>query len=62
MPFGMKNTPATFQRIVNHNIVAEIEGCEAFVDDLIVYSQTWELHIGQLRRLFSGIVTSPIDS
>ena len=49
MPFGMKNAPATFQRMVNH-IVTDIEGCEAYVDDLIVYSQTWEQHIGQLRR------------
>ena len=54
MPFGMKNAPATFQRMVNH-IVADIEGCEAYVDDLIVYSQTWEQHIGQLRRLFEKL-------
>ena len=45
MPFGMKNAPATFQRRVNH-IVADIEGCKAYVDDLNIYSQTWEQHIG----------------
>ena len=54
MLFGMKNAPATFQRIVNH-IVADIEGYEAYVDDLIVYSQTWEQHIGQLRRLIEKL-------
>ncbi|PIK51902.1 hypothetical protein BSL78_11201 [Apostichopus japonicus] len=54
MPFGMKNAPATFQRMVNC-IVADIEGCEAYVDDLIVYSQTWEQHIGQLRHLFKKL-------
>ena len=54
MPFGMKNAPATFQRMVNH-IVAHNEGCEAYVDNLIVYSQTWEQHIGQLRRLFEKL-------
>ena len=40
--------------MVNH-IVADIEGCEGYVDDLIVYSQTWEQHIGQLRRLFEKL-------
>ena len=40
--------------MVNH-IVADIEGCEAYVDDLIVYSQTWEQHIRQLRRLFEKL-------
>jgi len=54
MPFGMKNAPATFQRMVNH-VVADIEGCEAYVDDLIVYSQSWEQHIGQLRHLFANL-------
>ena len=54
MPFGVKNVPATFQRMVNH-IVADIEGFEAYVDDLIVYTQTWEQHIGQLRRLFEKL-------
>ena len=45
MPFSTTSAPATFHRMVNH-IVADIEGCEAYVDDLIVYSQSWEQHIG----------------
>ena len=54
IPFGLKKAPETFQRMVNH-IVADIEGCEVYVDDLIVYSQTWEQYIGQLRRLFEEL-------
>ncbi|PIK56379.1 hypothetical protein BSL78_06753 [Apostichopus japonicus] len=54
MPFGLKNAPATFQRMVNQ-IVMEIDGCEAYVDDLIVYSQTWEQHMSQLRQLFQKL-------
>ena len=41
MPFGMKNAPVTFQRMVNH-IVADIEGCEAYVDDLMSTAKHWE--------------------
>ena len=31
MPFGMKNAPATFQRMVN-KLVRGIDGCEGYVD------------------------------
>ncbi|PIK60570.1 hypothetical protein BSL78_02506 [Apostichopus japonicus] len=54
MPFGLKNAPATFQRMVNQ-IVMEIDCFEAYVDDLIVYSQTWEQHTSQLRQLFQKL-------
>ena len=36
MPFGMKNAPATFQRMIN-KITANFEGCEAYIDDVIVF-------------------------
>ena len=32
MPFDMKNSPATFQRLIN-SIVADINGCDAYIDD-----------------------------
>ena len=32
MPFGMKNSPATFQRLIN-SIVADINGCDAYIDN-----------------------------
>ena len=35
MPFGMKNAPATFQRMVN-KLVRDIDGCEGYIDDVIV--------------------------
>lgn len=35
MPFGMKNTPATFQRMINA-VISELEGCDAYIDDMIV--------------------------
>ena len=54
MAFGMKNAPATFQRMINH-IIADIEGVEAYIDDVVVYSQTWDEHIGQIRRLFQKL-------
>ena len=34
MPFGMKNSPATFQRLVN-NVICGLDGCDAYIDDFI---------------------------
>ena len=51
-PFGMQNMPATFQRMINQ-IVGGIEGCEAYIDDVIAHSDSWQGHISQLRALLS---------
>ena len=37
MPFGMKNSLATFQRLINMWI-AEMDGIGAYIDDVIIYS------------------------
>ena len=54
MAFGMKNAPATFQRLVN-SLIADIEDCEGYIDDIIVYSETWEQHVQQLEKLFQKL-------
>ena len=53
MPFGMENAPATFQRMINQ-LVSGMDGCEAYIDDVIVYSNSWEEHMVQLRILLQG--------
>ena len=37
MPFGLKNAPAIFQRMINQ-LTGRIEGCEVYIDDVVVYS------------------------
>ena len=39
MPFGMRNAPTTFQRFVNQ-VAAEVEGCDAYINDVIIYSDS----------------------
>lgn len=51
MPFGMKNSPATFQRLIN-KVIANLEDCEAYIDDVIIYSETWEKHLETIREFF----------
>ena len=52
MPFGMKNAPATFQRMI-HALLRHLEGCEAYIDDVIIYSNTWDDHLRIMRKFFN---------
>ena len=60
MAFGLKNAPATFQRMIN-NIVSDIDNCEAYVDDLIVHNDTWSEHITTLDKIVSKVIRSKLD-
>ena len=51
MPFGMKNAPATFQRMVN-KLVQDIEGCKGYIDDVVMYNDNWSDHISQIKHFF----------
>ena len=57
MPFGMRNAPATFQRLIN-TVTSGLTGCEAYLDDIIVYSDTWEDHLQQIRALFNRLTSA----
>ena len=54
MPFGMGNSPATFQCLMN-KIISQIDGCEGYIDDAIIYSDTWEEHLEILRKFFKRL-------
>ncbi len=51
MPFGMKNSGASYQRLVNQ-CVGHIDGVEVYVDDVAIHSDTWEKHLIILRKVF----------
>lgn len=53
MPFGLRNTPSTFQRVMD-NILREHIGVRFLVnmDDIIVFSTSWEELIGNLANNF----------
>ena len=47
MPFGLRNAPATFQRLM-HNVLRGVENCEVYLDDVVAYSDTWSEHMHTL--------------
>ena len=51
MGFGLRNAPATFQRLMNM-VVNRLEGCAVYLDDVVIYSNTWEDHLSRIRALF----------
>ena len=48
MPFGMKNAPATFNRLVSKTLSHLSIFCRVFIDDIIIFSNTWEEHLRHL--------------
>ena len=44
MPFGLRNAPAVFQRTMEE-VLGHISNCAPYIDDLIVFSTTWEEHL-----------------
>ena len=54
MPFGMKNSPATFQRLINV-IINGLENCDAYIDDVINYNDTWEEHLTTIQKFFDRL-------
>lgn len=54
MSFGLRNAPATFQRLMNR-VTAGLEGCAVYLDDIVVYSDTWDQHLIRIRALFERL-------
>ncbi|XP_076843961.1 uncharacterized protein LOC143488888 [Brachyhypopomus gauderio] len=59
MPFGLKNAPATFQRLVN-GVFANLPGCTAYLDDVVVYSWDWTSHLQLLREVFARLARASL--
>ena len=55
MPFGLQGASATFQRMMDH-LIQGLEGfTAAYLDNLVIYSSTWEEHLQHLQKVFSRL-------
>ena len=68
LPFGLSNSPATYQRLMEECleelISSDVKICQIYLDDVIVASQSAEEHFDHLERVFSkfrlaGLKLSP---
>lgn len=54
MPFGLCNVPATFERMIDSLLRGlKWSTCLCYLDDLIVFSATFESHLQGLRTILS---------
>ena len=51
MAFGLKNAPATFNKMMQ-SLFGDIDGSTFFFDDLTVFHEEWDTHIATLRLIF----------
>ena len=64
MPFGLKNAPSHFQRVMERVLRPVASFCAVYIDDIIVFSDSWEQHLEHLRRVFqcfreAGLTAKP---
>ncbi|KAI4904670.1 hypothetical protein NFI96_001896 [Prochilodus magdalenae] len=55
MPFGLHGAPATFQRLMDQVLTGLNTFAAAYLDDIIVYSSSWEDHVRHLGQVFERI-------
>lgn len=56
LPFGLRNAPAIFQRMID-DVLKEIIGkiCYVYIDDVIVFSKSEEDHLRDIETVFSKL-------
>ena len=56
MPFGLKNAPATFQRLMNRILMKYLHKfCFVYMDDIIIFSKSLQEHLQHLKLIFEEL-------
>ena len=55
MPFGLKGAPATFQRLMDTVLQGLDNFAAAYLDDVIIHSNSWSDHLSHLQQIFDRI-------
>lgn len=57
MPFGLRNAPATFQRVMD-NILREhlYKSCFVYMDDVVIFSKSLQEHIIHIKQIFEKFI------
>ena len=51
MPFGLNGAPATFQRMMDSLLQGLQNSAGAYIDDIIIYSETWREHLQHVKQV-----------
>ena len=55
MPFGLSGVPATFQRLMDKVLRGTSDFAGVYLDDVIIYGDTWEDHVRNVRAVLQRI-------
>lgn len=54
MPFGLKNTGATYQQLMNKIFKDKIgRNAQVYIDDIIIKTRSFEEHVEDLKEIFA---------
>ncbi|KAL1251468.1 hypothetical protein QQF64_019264 [Cirrhinus molitorella] len=64
LPFGLHGAPATFQRLMDVLLRPHQAYAAAYLDDVVIHSETWEDHLTRLQRVLmelrrAGLTANP---
>ena len=62
MPFGLRNGPAVFQRLMDKILHQDLDYCRVYIDDIVVFSQSWEQHCQHLSRVLERLKTAGLTA
>ena len=54
LPFGLKNSAASFNRLMRI-VLGDLDGVGCFIDDICIFTNTWAEHIELLRKVFGRL-------
>jgi len=52
--FWHEECPATFQKLIN-SLTSDLEGCEGYINDVVIYGNTWQQHVQRLQALLERL-------
>jgi transposase InsO family protein len=56
LPFGLSNSPATYQRLMEESLGdLNLSICFIYLDDVIIFSKTYEEHLDRLEQVFDRL-------
>ncbi len=55
MPFGLRNAPATFQKLMDRVLTDCHEYSSVYIDDILIWSSNWKQHLEHLRGVFGQL-------
>ena len=62
MPFGLSGAPSTFQRMMD-TLIRGLESFTAvYLDDIIIFSETWKEHIQHIRAILTRLWESNLTA